>query len=206
MGIQRIRTDFIVSKLLAILSVSSLLLVTLAAVQNRDPKAWGSNHVGKPVPEYVQGDECLFCHRNDIGPTWQKNSHLLTVRERESAPEVAAQLKSTSQGRLPQLSHYLDHGFGNLPGGERARAVFDRQEMKDAVGQLASDQGIGGAGALQGSKQRAADLVGFERRQPSVAFVDPNRLVRGWRNHPVILQVPHETIGRRQPQNEQRIA
>src|SRR6266446_1000602 len=32
-----------------------------------DPVAWGSNHVGKPIPEYVHGDECLFCHRNNIG-------------------------------------------------------------------------------------------------------------------------------------------
>jgi hypothetical protein len=71
-------------KFLAILSVASFLLASAAAVQTRDPKAWGSNHVGKPVPEYVQGDECLFCHRNEIGPAWQKNSHLLTVRERET--------------------------------------------------------------------------------------------------------------------------
>src|SRR3989442_962518 len=44
-----------------------------------DPAAWGSNHIGKPIPEYVHGDECLFCHRNNIGITWQKNSHGLTV-------------------------------------------------------------------------------------------------------------------------------
>src|SRR5262245_57587158 len=59
-----------------------------------DPKAWGSNHVGKPIPEYVHGDECLFCHRNDIGPTWQKNSHGVTVRQREDAPELAKTLDS----------------------------------------------------------------------------------------------------------------
>src|SRR5213078_1528900 len=39
-----------------------------------DPGAWGSNHIGKPIPEYVHGDECLFCHRNNIGSTWQKNA------------------------------------------------------------------------------------------------------------------------------------
>jgi hypothetical protein len=112
--------DFIVSKLLAILSVTSLLLVTVAAFQNRDPKAWGSNHVGKPVPEYVQGDECLFCHRNDIGPTWQKNSHLLTVRERGSAPEVAAQLKSNAadaefiMGSRQHLRFLKKDGYGRF--------------------------------------------------------------------------------------------
>jgi hypothetical protein len=44
-----------------------------------DPSAWGSDHVGKRVPEYVTGDECLFCHRN-IGPTWPDNRHQLTIR------------------------------------------------------------------------------------------------------------------------------
>jgi hypothetical protein len=33
-----------------------------------DPAAWGTNHVGQPVPEYVHGDECLFCHRFNVGP------------------------------------------------------------------------------------------------------------------------------------------
>jgi hypothetical protein len=97
---RRISTDFIGLKLLAIFSVTSLLLLSAAAVQNsrpkktRDPKAWGGNHVGKPIPEYVQGDECLFCHRNDIGPTWEKNSHALTMREREGAPELLTQINS----------------------------------------------------------------------------------------------------------------
>ncbi len=27
------------------------------------PAAPGNNHVGQPVPEYLTGDECLFCHR-----------------------------------------------------------------------------------------------------------------------------------------------
>lgn len=86
---RRISTDF--SKFL--LSAASVMLISTAALQTRDPKAWGANHVGKPIPEYVQSDECLFCHRNDIGPTWQKSSHLLSVQERESAPELLSQLK-----------------------------------------------------------------------------------------------------------------
>ena len=52
-----------------------------------DPAAWGGNHAGKPVPDFVHGDECLFCHRNDIGPGWQKNAHGITVRQNEDAPE-----------------------------------------------------------------------------------------------------------------------
>lgn len=40
--------------------------------------------------EFVHGDECLFCHRNDIGPQWQRNSHGVAVRQREDAPLLAA--------------------------------------------------------------------------------------------------------------------
>jgi len=45
-----------------------------------DPAAWGSDHVGKPVPEYTTGDECLFCHREKIGAKWGENRHNLTIR------------------------------------------------------------------------------------------------------------------------------
>lgn len=39
----------------------------------------GQDHVGKPVPEYVTGDECLFCHRVKVADTWQQNPHARTV-------------------------------------------------------------------------------------------------------------------------------
>ncbi len=73
--------------------LSSLALIA-SAQETRDPAAWGSTHAGQPVPDFVQGDECLFCHRNNIGPGWQKNSHGLTVRQREDAPELIALLKN----------------------------------------------------------------------------------------------------------------
>jgi hypothetical protein len=38
---------------------------------------WGQR---AQLPEFVAGDQCLFCHRNDIGPGWQKNRHNLTVQ------------------------------------------------------------------------------------------------------------------------------
>src|SRR5436190_66972 len=55
------------------------------------------DHVGKPVPEYVHGDECLFCHRNDIGNGWQKNAHGTTVRQREDAPELVKKLNPPAE-------------------------------------------------------------------------------------------------------------
>ena len=33
------------------------------------------------IPEYMGGDECLFCHREKVGVSWQGNSHRSTIRE-----------------------------------------------------------------------------------------------------------------------------
>jgi len=63
-----------------------------AFAQTRDPAAWGADHVGKPLPEYVHGDECLFCHRNDIGQSWQRNTHGVSLRQRDDAPELVKKL------------------------------------------------------------------------------------------------------------------
>jgi len=106
-------------KLLALFAASFLFLVfyseaPAASFQQsneqakpQDPKAWGGNHVGKPVPDFVHGDECLFCHRNDIGPGWQKNAHGLTVRQREDAPELAEVLKQPALARLGSEVEYF---------------------------------------------------------------------------------------------------
>lgn len=45
-----------------------------------DPAGWGSDHVGKPVPDYMTGDECLFCHRTKVGPSWSSNVHQTALR------------------------------------------------------------------------------------------------------------------------------
>lgn len=56
-----------------------------------DPAAWGSDHVGEPLPEYVDGGECLFCHRNDVGGTWSKNRHEQTIHDVPAdSPSIAA--------------------------------------------------------------------------------------------------------------------
>lgn len=86
-----------------------------------DPAGWGANHVGKPIPEYVHGDECLFCHRNDIGPGWQKNAHGLTVREAEDAPEFVALVKS--QPGLASVATQIEYFLGS-----RHRVRFLKKE------------------------------------------------------------------------------
>jgi hypothetical protein len=72
-----------------------------------DPAAWGSDHVGKPTPEYATGDECLFCHRT-VGPTWPDNRHNLTIRPLEDASPVLAALKqSAAKERAAEIKFVL---------------------------------------------------------------------------------------------------
>jgi len=86
-----------------------------------DPAAWGTNHAGKPVPDFVHGDECLFCHRNDIGTTWQKNAHGITIRQNEDAPEWREVFKGqpTLTAVAPQVGYFL---------GSRHRLRFLKKE------------------------------------------------------------------------------
>jgi len=60
-----------------------------------DPAAWGDDHIGESLPEYVTGDECLFCHRQ-IGPTWQDNRHQLTIRLANQDDQAMIQLRKLS--------------------------------------------------------------------------------------------------------------
>lgn len=76
-----------------------------------DPKAWGRNHVGQAIPEFVPGDECLFCHRNDIGPGWRKNAHGVTVRQREDAPELTNMFESLPA--LAEVAKQVEYFLGS---------------------------------------------------------------------------------------------
>ncbi len=58
-----------------------------------DPAAWGSDHIGGQVPEYLTGDECLFCHRMDIGPRFASDPHNLTIRPIDEVPEAKEALR-----------------------------------------------------------------------------------------------------------------
>ena len=73
-----------------------------------DPAAWGSDHIGETVPEYMTGGECLFCHRKVIGKHWSKNRHQLTIRPvDEGLPERWKSLKPTLVLGSENLSRYL---------------------------------------------------------------------------------------------------
>jgi len=64
-----------------------------------EPAAWGSDHVGKPIPEYVSGDECLFCHRMNIGPAWGENRHNRTMRDIDLKSPALAALKNSPSSK-----------------------------------------------------------------------------------------------------------
>lgn len=67
-----------------------------------DPAAWGEDHVGKELPEYITGDECLFCHRLDIGPKWPTNPHGRTIRMAEAGKPPLDTVEQT--GSLKQIA------------------------------------------------------------------------------------------------------
>ncbi|MFP5262610.1 MAG: multiheme c-type cytochrome [Blastocatellia bacterium] len=114
-----------------------------------DPAGWGGNHAGKQVPEYVHGDECLFCHRNDIGPTWQKNSHGVTVRQREDAPEL--QQLVNSQPALSALAPMIEYFLGSRH--------YVRFLKKEGYGKFA----LLSMQAEVGADKRARKWVGLEK-------------------------------------------
>jgi hypothetical protein len=107
-----------------------------------DPAAWGTSHAGKPVPDFVHGDECLFCHRNDIGPGWQKNAHGITVRQQEDAPDLAKILKT--QPALSALSPQVEYFLGS-----RHRVRFLKKEGYGKFALLSTQLAIGADGQVE---------------------------------------------------------
>lgn len=101
-------------------AICTLVLVSLGVFAARtllpslpteiDPAAWGSDHVGQPVPEYVTGDQCLFCHRDKIGPTWGVNRHNLTIR---AVDEQTPALKALNETPIQKLVEEIKYVMGN---------------------------------------------------------------------------------------------
>ena len=121
-----------------------------------DPAAWGGNHVGKPIPEYVHGDECLFCHRNTIGATWQKNAHGVTVRQGEDAPELQALTR-----KLPELSSVVNEIGYFLGSRHRVRFLKKSGYGKFSILNL---QALLGSNAIEKSESPAWHNEKFGRR------------------------------------------
>jgi hypothetical protein len=114
-----------------------------------DPAAWGDDHVGKPTPDFVHGDECLFCHRNNIGATWQKNAHGIAVRQSEDAPELRELLRGQASlaSVAPQIQFFL---------GSRHRVRFLKKEGYGKFAILSTQ-------AVLGADRRAPSWVESEK-------------------------------------------
>jgi len=87
---------------------------TIVAAPNVQPAR--RDHAGKPLPDYMTGDQCLFCHQRVVGPTWQKEPHAWTIREVGVPPVVAkAPADTTHIIGSPQHFHALKLiGYGKF--------------------------------------------------------------------------------------------
>lgn len=63
------------------------------------------DHVGQPLPDYMTGDQCLFCHRNVVGPTWEREPHAWTIRDR-AVPPAVPQLPKDATHIIGSAQHY----------------------------------------------------------------------------------------------------
>ncbi|MBX9788378.1 MAG: hypothetical protein K2Y37_05640 [Pirellulales bacterium] len=64
-----------------------------------DPAAWGDDHVGQEVPEYVDIGECLFCHRKDVGGSWDRNRHSRTIHDAPAGDPAMKALAADPAGK-----------------------------------------------------------------------------------------------------------
>ena len=84
--------------------------------QDLDPAAWGGDHVGKALPDYVTGDECLFCHRDVIAPLWVDDLHARTIRFAEPGTPPLNELE-----KVPALKAIADEALYVLGRSEMIR-------------------------------------------------------------------------------------
>jgi predicted CxxxxCH...CXXCH cytochrome family protein len=107
---RRIAHDLIAAGLLLGAAIRAPAVPTMAQENappaRLDPAAWGADHVGKPFPPYVTGDECLFCHR-DIGNAWGQNRHQLTVRPAAPDDAALAALRDVPGDAIAQQTQFL---------------------------------------------------------------------------------------------------
>lgn len=64
-----------------------------------------NDHVGRPLPDYMTGDQCLFCHRNVVGPTWEQEPHAWTIRP-VGIPPAITKLPADATHVIGSPQHY----------------------------------------------------------------------------------------------------
>jgi hypothetical protein len=93
---------------------------------------FAQDHVGQPVPTYVTGDECLFCHRVKVADTWQQNPHARTIFPNEKGDlflgaKLARPVRQAGYGKFdilgPGKKTWEKDKFANKCAGCHATAV-----------------------------------------------------------------------------------
>lgn len=99
--------------------------------------------MGKPIPEYVTGDECLFCHRNDVGPSWSKNRHQRTIREVETGSASVVALNESADYKQFAKDVTLQLGGDRCTRFAKRSKAYGKLDLLN-VARDASDPGKGG--------------------------------------------------------------
>lgn len=121
---------------------------------DRDP-------VRQAYPEYVTGDECLFCHRRKIGPTWQQNPHQLTVRPARSDDPAIRRLAEHDADSAQQTQLVL--GSKRLTRYLKRSQDYGRLDLFTAVYRPHHEQSAQ-AGTLHGTESAHWDKQTFAQK------------------------------------------
>jgi hypothetical protein len=73
----------------------------------KDPAAWGRDFAGQPLPELVEGGQCLFCHREPVASKWSTDRHNKTMRVIEEAPEARAALEAQAGNAIAAEARWV---------------------------------------------------------------------------------------------------
>ena len=104
---------------------AALLALAVLAVSSgcRSKEGKPSPSGGEPVasiPEYMSGDECLFCHRDKVGVSWRENAHRSAIREADREDPALAALASAGIKESGEVDYLL--------GGKRRTRFLRKKE------------------------------------------------------------------------------
>lgn len=92
------------------------------------------DHVGQSVPDYMTGDECLFCHRGRTADTWQQTPHARTIRPVETDPASAKGFPSDAThilGAHPPYRALKLIAYGKFALYDNAKKSWDTNKFAD---------------------------------------------------------------------------
>ena len=122
-----------------VLCVASLARITWTAADEVPGRsnltAWGGDHVGQKFPEYLTGDECLFCHRQ-IGPAWNDNRHQQTIRTAHMDDPAMQMLRELTAD--PQADREIAEEVEYLLGSQRITRFLRRSRDYGKLGILST--------------------------------------------------------------------